>query len=105
MGAPYIYDISRLRVKFLGLICASEDYGVVKFCAMPYPLWAGCRVVFAYNSTYEKLDDNITGSTRYLTYSRWWRMTMKFRPLEPRASYSQDNLGVLQILFPVCESL
>jgi hypothetical protein len=30
---------------------------------MTYLRWAGCRVVFSYNSTYEKLDDNITGTT------------------------------------------
>ena len=69
-------------------------------------------MVFSYNSIYEKLDDKINRSTiikpvvtRCLTYSRWWCMIMKFRPLEPPTSYSHNNLGVLRILFPVCESL
>jgi hypothetical protein len=98
-------------VKILELTCASEGYGVVKFCAMSYLRWAGCRVVFSYNSTYENLDYNTTGSTTiklviwFLTCSRWWRMMMKFRPLDPRTSYLHSNLGFPRILFSVFERL
>ena len=72
---------------------------------MSYLRWAGCRVVFSYNSTYKKLDNNITVSTiiklvvtRYLAYSRWWCMMMKFRPLEPQLGCSAHFISSLRKL-------
>jgi hypothetical protein len=59
-------------LKILEVVCASELYGAVKFCAMSYS--TVCQVPFG----------------TFVLRRR--RMIMKLWPLEPRTSYSHRRL-------------